>query len=348
MSPCGRTIATEHQARPDEGRHVNFTLGMVLGVDDFTQEFAYHTGRDRWLARETIGYGTVSGLQVHLTASERGPEIAVSPGVALSPRGELIRICDEQCASLPDWLAAHQRDLPEYAQGHLQVGRYDRVPAYVVLCYRECPLDQVPIPGEPCRGEEETMAFSRLADDFSLELRFRPPAQREEDALRAFARWLSQVEATTTGPFPSLPEFLDAIRAAAQETSSPPSEGDFMANPPAETLQIPEGNAAEYFGAAFRLWLTELRPAHRPAATRNGPSCPGAKPDEEDDGCVLLAEVVVPVLNASGTDTWLLDPDSAVEIDEDHRPYVVHLRMLQEWLLAGRAANAFAAGPRHR
>ena len=32
---------------PDPSKHVNFTLGMVLGVDDFTQEFAYLSGRER-------------------------------------------------------------------------------------------------------------------------------------------------------------------------------------------------------------------------------------------------------------------------------------------------------------
>ena len=36
-------------AEPNPAKHVNF--GMVLGVDDFTQEFAYLSGRDQWLSR---------------------------------------------------------------------------------------------------------------------------------------------------------------------------------------------------------------------------------------------------------------------------------------------------------
>ena len=59
---------TETAALPrapiDVSKHVNFTLGMVLGVDDFDQEFAYLSARDRWLARDLHGYGTTCGLAV--------------------------------------------------------------------------------------------------------------------------------------------------------------------------------------------------------------------------------------------------------------------------------------------
>jgi len=32
--------------RADPSKHVNYTFGMLLGVDDFKQEFAYLSGRD--------------------------------------------------------------------------------------------------------------------------------------------------------------------------------------------------------------------------------------------------------------------------------------------------------------
>src|SRR5262245_66267322 len=80
-------------AEPNPAKHVNFNLGMVLGVDDFTQEFAYLSGRDQWLARDLIGYGTVNGLQVDI----EGLEVVVQPGVALSPAGQLIRVPATQC-----------------------------------------------------------------------------------------------------------------------------------------------------------------------------------------------------------------------------------------------------------
>src|SRR5438105_9709300 len=84
----------------DPTKHVNYTLGMILGVDDFTQEFAYLAGRDQWLARDLIGYGTVSGLRVTTVTDQRGPQIVVAAGVALSPRGQLVRVPSAQCASL--------------------------------------------------------------------------------------------------------------------------------------------------------------------------------------------------------------------------------------------------------
>lgn len=79
-------------AEPDPTKHVKYTLGMVLGVDDFTQEFAYLAGRDRWLARDLLGYGTASGLRVGVEIEDRAPQVVVTPGVAVSPSGQLIRV----------------------------------------------------------------------------------------------------------------------------------------------------------------------------------------------------------------------------------------------------------------
>src|SRR5947199_6841814 len=95
-------------ATPDPSKHVNYALGMVLGVDDFTQEFAYLSGRDQWLARDLLGYGTVCGLRVTVDSTSRGPHVTVEPGTALSPQGQLIRVTPAQCAYLNDWLVANQ------------------------------------------------------------------------------------------------------------------------------------------------------------------------------------------------------------------------------------------------
>src|SRR6266496_4354125 len=88
------TFVTPAQVTPsDPTRHVNYTLGMILGVDDLTQEFTYLSGRDQWMARDLIGYGTVSGLQVTTeTEAEKGPRVVVTEGVAVTPRGQLVRI----------------------------------------------------------------------------------------------------------------------------------------------------------------------------------------------------------------------------------------------------------------
>jgi hypothetical protein len=93
------TSTSVPRAAADPTKHVNYVLGMVLGVDDFNQEFAYLSERDRWLARDLLGYGTAWGLAVTSGLGTRGPEVRVSPGVALTPRGHLVRVTPAQCAS---------------------------------------------------------------------------------------------------------------------------------------------------------------------------------------------------------------------------------------------------------
>ena len=142
---CFSTNTTANTGtEPDPTKHVNYNLGMVLGVDDFTQEFAYQSGRDQWMARDLIGYGTVRGLKISLDSDAKGPRVVVDPGVAVSPRGQMICVPAAQCAYINDWLATQKTALTEL----LTSPPADRVSLYVVLCYRDCPTDNVPIAGD--------------------------------------------------------------------------------------------------------------------------------------------------------------------------------------------------------
>jgi hypothetical protein len=309
---------------PDPSKHVNYALGMVLGVDDFTQEFAYLSGRDQWLARDLLGYGTVRGLKV--TSDKNSPRVEVSSGVALSPRGQLICVPENQCANLNDWIAANREEASK---------RFGSPPSaalslYVVLCYRDCKTDNVPIPGEPCRTEEDVMAASRIADSFELKLSFDRPDQCEEDAVRAFVAWLRQVGIADTSPPTSMGDFLDAVRNLAASIGSPPvSPPDcppgFMFGSPPGTLSIPAGQVSEYLRESFRIWVTELRPLW------GGNRRCGVPPE---NGCLMLAELTVPLVHVAPDGTWKVD-ESGVAVNEEFRPYVVHLRMVQEWMLHG-------------
>ena len=328
MSSFTPQVAAPDAAPPDPTKHVKYTLGMVLGVDDFTQEFAYLTGRDQWMARDLIGYGTACGLQVTLEADTRGPRVVVTPGVAVTPRGQLVRIPATQCAYLNDWLKIQQQQkpLPSFIS-ELSSAPTD-LTLYVVLCYRDCPTDQVPIPGEPCRDESDAIAASRLTDDFRLELYTTPPDQREEDALSDFVDWLQRVEFTDDlENFTPLQDFVDEIRKAAHlTTSSPPEDSppDFMYGSPPASLLIPRAQACEYLHTAFRIWTTELRSIWAPNGCGNPPA----------EECLLLAELHVPIKQDS-SQQWLVDDITHCSINEERRPYLVHLRMLQEWLLCG-------------
>jgi hypothetical protein len=337
------SLLSPSASEPDPTKRVNYNLGMVLGVDDFTQEFAYLAGRDQWMARDLLGYGTVTGLDVGREIESGGPQVSVTQGVALSPRGRLIRVATAQCASLNGWLAAHHEELlgvlgsPSDNRASLRL--------FVVLGYRECPTDMVPIPGVPCRSEEETTAASRMADDFRLELRLEAPDQQEEDALRDFVAWLSQVEITDEvgGSMLTVAEFEDAIRSAAYLESSPPSSSppDFMYGSPPEKLRIHTSLAYEYLRAAFRVWVTELRPRWQPRWVGKGQSCAGGGGDD----CVMLAEVSFNVVRAGSGNDWQVENANAVQINEERRPYLLHLRMVQEWLLGERRSTPSEGAP---
>lgn len=335
MSCFSSNAATPTVAEPDPTKHVNYNLGMVLGVDDFKQEFAYLSGRDQWMARDLIGYGTVRGLKVTIDEdTSKGPRVVVDPGVAVSPRGQMICVPSAQCAYLRDAIESRTEEVNRY----LGSPPSSSVQLYVVLCYRDCPTDNVPIAGEPCRSEDQLMAPSRVTDSFSLELRFNKPNQREEEAVRDFVRWLKQVKVSNVATSTQLHLFLNEIRAAAQPwlaspPASPPSSppGDFMFGSP--TSVINSADMCEYMRAAFRIWVTELRPKwiarwHGCAATHFDFD------DKSEENCVLLAELTVPIVLASPGHFTVPDtPD--VAWFEHSRPFVVHLRMLQEWLWCG-------------
>ncbi len=202
-----------------------------------------------------------------------------------------------------------------------------------------------------------------------MELRLTPPDQTEEDAIRDFVAWLSQIEITNDPTsFTDIKEFLETLRNAAPLIESPPSSPpDFMGGSPLNSLHINVADAPEYLRAAFRLWVTELRPRWRGylrytvkdgdglatiAAKYNVSEstlanlnqvtdanlqvgmvlkipklfCDGTPPDE---GCILLAELDVPLVDGKA------DSMNNDNLHEERRPYVVHLQMLQEWLLSG-------------
>jgi hypothetical protein len=332
MSNPTFTTAAAGTPPPDPSKHVNYIQGMVLGVDDFQQEFAYLSHRDQWLARDAIGYGTVCGLHVSIDPADLNV-LSVSPGAAINPRGQLIRVAPRQCARLDAWLA-----LPATVErlNALGLGATDDVQAYVVLCYRDCPTDELPVPGEPCRCDSTTMAPTRILDDFRLELTLEPPPQSEEDAIRDFVTWLRGIEVAEFEPAAGdLEAFLQAVKDAVTGASPPQSPPDFLVGSPPEWLRIPRHLLCEWMRAVLRLWVTELRPlwqaqcGPQKSCACGGPcGChgTGAQPDDMACDCLLLA--AVRITRGGGGITGAV-------LDEERRPYVVHLRMLQELLLCG-------------
>jgi hypothetical protein len=356
---CCNEVATplETAAVVDATQHVNFAKGMVLGVDDFRQEFAYLSGRDQWLVRDAVGYGTATGLRVFFeNDGTDGPRLHVTAGSALVPSGKHVCVGADQCAVINKWLAKPKNAAMVTAMvngGSPAVSPPLSPPVtsatislFLTLCYQDCLTRPVPVPGEPCRSQDELMADSRVADDFRLELRQHAPVQVEEDALRDFVRWLrTNVRIGNTSPPQSGDDasWLAALRPAAQAwldaasmsppLSPPPSFstlGDYLVDLLPLNLTVRQEQLCDFLRVAFRFWVTELRPLW--IASR----CHRAMLQDQD--CVLLARVEFEVefIGGSPTGTWqIVGSPVTVLVDETTRPFLVHLRLLQEWMLCG-------------
>lgn len=310
FSPAGTA------AVPSPSQHVNFTTGMVLGVEDYRAEFAYHSARDQWIMREAGGNGTLAGLEV--SAEEdgaNGPRIRVSTGSAAAPSGQLICVARDQCASINAWLATKEvaDKVTAIASQNADPSKA-RLSLWLTLCYVDCPALPVPIPGQPCRSEEDLMADSRVMDDYQLALSFASPLHSEWRALQVLKIYEQSWSDDNTLPTtPAARKVLEA-RLGKQLRALFTSGDSFTA---AELAPLTFNFALRpYLRRRLRqLWITQIRPlvmAQRCADLPRG------------EDCVLLARIVLPVFKP-GPD-WQLeggsDPIGAIVIDEDERSFV--------------------------
>lgn len=320
----------------DPQKRVNYTFGMVLGVDEFKQEQTYLLAKDHSQYRLAHGYGTVCGLQVGVSTAP-DLEVQVSRGIAINPRGQEIHVQQQMCARLNDWLTNNQTTL---------AGIFGSAPLSlslcVVLCYRECPTDTVPVPGEPCRTQQDAIAASNIADSFQLKLCLNAdqvassppsspsidaallnglcfrPSQIEEDTTRQFGRLLHRIRIGDAPSSVTAAELEDMVRQLESEGGAIDSP---MTSPPGDASQIylSAFDAPGFLRAAFLVWVTEVRPR---LAAKSG-ACGCGCPDEE---CVLLAELTFEVSRI-----WQVV--GTVAVDESRRPFLLETRLLQEWLL---------------
>ncbi|MEO6092092.1 MAG: hypothetical protein ABIT04_09815 [Novosphingobium sp.] len=331
---CSCTFAPDTiVATPDRTRHVNFALGMVLGVEDYNQEFAYHSGRDRWIMRELGGYGTLSGLAVAIEdAGTDGPRLRVTGGTAASPGGQLICVGADQCAMLNAWLNRAEIAAKVAALDALQPPPANDavLKLWLTLCYDSCAIAPVPIPGQPCRSEEDLMAPSRVADDYRLSLGFEPPTPGEADYLRllgAFAAGLPVAGGAAPGSA-ALRTLLDRVRRQARILFHPLAVAADAAD--AATIDVHPTVRPQVMAELRRLWVSELRPAIMP------PPCAAAGAVLDD--CVPLALLTVGVVN-DGTSWQVKNAGSGafeVDLDQSSRPILMSLAL---------AASPFGIAP---
>lgn len=337
MSCCFATASDAVQAQAaDPTRHVNYVRGLVLDVDDFTQEFAYLAGRDQWLVRDMLGYGTLRGLQVTLADSGGLPDdelkwkVSVGRGTAADPCGRLVCVGGDQCGYVNKWLAQNGDAVAAW----LNLNGGSHLALHLVLSYADFLTQTVPIPGEPCRSEDALKAPSRISDDFVLDFSLDAPKQIEEDALRNFAQWLRAIpvadgQASTKTPA----EFATLVAAWQAGDTAPPAD-----------LTLAPADLAAYRRDALRIWATLLRPRVY------GRSCGCATLTDEHEPRLLLATLQFDVEQPIGK-AWRVKGTASV--DESRRPVLVHSRLLAERPAAERGAApaimpAAIAGPQVR
>jgi hypothetical protein len=310
FNPAGAAVA----ASPSQ--HVNFTTGMVLGVEDYRAEFAYHSARDQWIMREAGGNGTLAGLDVSVEADgTNGPRLRVTAGSAAAPSGQLICVGRDQCASINAWLATSDVATKVTAIANLNADTTKaRLSFWLSLCYTDCSALPVPIPGQPCRSEEDLMADSRVMDDYLLSLSFKSPLHSEWRALQLLKIYESSWDSSS--PQPTTPAARQALEEKLRKQLNAlfASDGSFSV---AELSQLTlDASLRPWLQRRLRqMWITRVRPLVMAQRCAEGP---------RGEDCILLARIVVPVVKV-GTH-WELDggaaPLDAVQIDESERSYI--------------------------
>lgn len=339
MGCCSPFTAVATASAADPGRHVNFTSGMVLGVDDYRQEFAYHSARDKWIVRDFLGYGTLSGLAVSVEDDgANGPRVRVTAGAAAAPSGQLICVGREQCGSVNAWLARDEVKetirlmLLDPNQDHLDLS------LYLTLCYVDCAVADVPIPGEPCRSDENLMAPSRIADDYTLTFAFEAPPMTEAEAIPALDSFLAQLD-TDPGKPNDAAGFADALRIAELQLqlalgvyptdAAEPAAGDLA------PLKVNPNFEISFRTALKTLWVTKLRPSV--AAQRCGTGSVTA------NDCVLLTQIRLPIVKDDTT--WSVDGDqSVVVLDDSLRPVLLSAGIAQSTFGSSVVADSSGLG----
>lgn len=303
----------------DPNKRVNYIHGLVLGVDEFKQEEFYLLEKDKLHNRSLHGYGTVCGLRVDQEPTSAGVEIKVSPGMAICPNGQVVQVPRTQCAVIDEWLASHAEEIAEHI-GSPAVGNLS---LYLMLCYRECKTDVVPIPTGPCQSLEESTAPSRIADDFSLSFELdAPPEMHFQSSMQDLTELLLNIPVEAGGAM-TLDEIKNLVRSLIPESdvSSPPDSPPISS--PALSDAISPENVQAFFNAAFLVWVTEVKPCLLVDSIETVPGDPYQK-------CVFLAQLNFDVITADGVTR--LDSIVDLEIDEQFRQFLISSQGLQNYL----------------
>jgi hypothetical protein len=308
---------------------LRYHFGMLLGVDDFETEQAYHRAKMRlhnaWLHRQGVVWGF--GVRVD---NDHG-EIRVKPGLALDAAGHELHLDADYCINVSEWFDKHEND----AGFNLVRDGFD---VHVVICFKACLNHQVPTLLEPCDNGGTGTTYSRVHE--TLDIRLLP--QRAADPVYPYhrLRLLFGIDAPQTLDQAKLDELRaredseeeKALLEAVKRDQDVLDEINRIAALPAAEQSAAWVKAFHQFAALDEI---DLQPATSEDGARQL-----LFPGQEND-CLLLADITELKLTRKD-DKWLLNDG---KVDTSVRPSHVATTTIQD-LLCGRlgAANGTPDG----
>ncbi len=292
---------------------LSYHFGMLLGVDDFETEQAYHRAKHRlhnaWLHREGVVWGF--GVAVD---QDRG-EIRVTPGLALDAAGRELHLEADACLNVEKWLEKNEQD------PNLELESSDTekkiLRAHVVIRFKACLTRQVPAFMEPCNNAGTGTAYSRVFE--TVEILMRPGLAPVKDSPYHRLRLLFGLEPADT-------EEGGAVTAGDQQ----------VLDALAEIQALAENEQPAALMAAFHRFAALDEIDLKPATSEDDARTllfPG-----RDDEAVVLANITNLTLTKNNGG-WAL---TAGEVDSSVRPSHVATTTIQD-LLCGPAFGASGA-----
>lgn len=300
-----------------------YHFGMLLGVDDFESEQAYHRGKMRLHNAWLHGEGVVWGMLVDAPIAETGApaltgELRVYAGLALDDAGRELYLPATVCVSVPAWYALHKDDPEVQAVAEIAEDGKVTFEAHVAARFRACLSRQVPAISEPCVGTGGDTAYSRAQETAELLLVPGPAPARVYPYHRLRLLFALEEAGTDEG---------GAVLAADQE----------VLDARAQILALPAEQQPAAYLQAFRRFAPLDEMDRAPATTEDGDRLLFPAPD--DDVVVLAA--VRGITLAPAEDAFTL---TDLEIDNTIRAAHVATATIQELLCGPLFAAAGGGG----
>jgi hypothetical protein len=146
---------------------LHYTFGMLLGVDDFDTEQAYHRAKMRLHNAWLHGEGVVWGLGVLLDT--KSGETRVQAGLATDLAGRELHLDGDACLNVGEWYAVHKADVNN-TSGDPNAPKFD---AHIVIRFKTCLARPIPALAPTCQGAGAgDTAYSRVLE--TIEILMRP------------------------------------------------------------------------------------------------------------------------------------------------------------------------------